>query len=171
MLRCFVQKLDKDNNGLFACLLIDIFPGIQLSCQNEDDMNPSQCCLVAIGRLQMTSPGNPADLIGVQNQFISRHSKEGKFSFVDQRVTNLLGFVPTDLLGKSCYDFFHPEDQDNMKENFDQGRLLRSHHRRICKKILLLQFSSRKTKRFHSPTGFEIKTLNGFGSELKLTRF
>lgn len=34
---------------------------------------------------------------------------------------NILGYVPTDLLGKSCYDFFHREDQNHMKENFDQG--------------------------------------------------
>jgi aryl hydrocarbon receptor nuclear translocator len=33
---------------------------------------------------------------------------------------NVLGYVPTDLLSKSCYDFFHPEDQNHMKENFDQ---------------------------------------------------
>lgn len=105
-------------------LLIDIFPGVQLDRQNEDDMHSSHCCLVAIGRLQVTSTANSADLNGSNNQseFISRHSMDGKFTFVDQRVMNILGYVPTDLLGKSCYDFFHREDQNHMKENFDQGR-------------------------------------------------
>ena len=44
-------------------------------------------CLVAIGRLQVTSTPNCADLggAGTPNEFISRHSIDGKFTFVDQR--------------------------------------------------------------------------------------
>lgn len=49
---------------------------------------------------------------------------EGKFSFVDQRVMNILGYKPPELLGKSCFDFFHPEDQTHMKESFEQGNVL-----------------------------------------------
>ena len=53
-------------------------------------------------------------------EFISRHSADGKFTFVDQRALNLLGYSPPELLGKICFDFFHPEDVSHMKESFEQ---------------------------------------------------
>ncbi|XP_031622844.1 aryl hydrocarbon receptor nuclear translocator homolog [Contarinia nasturtii] len=98
----------------------DMFPGGHMERPQDDGMH-SHCCLVAIGRLQVTSTANSADLSANNpSEFISRHSIDGKFTFVDQRVKNLLDYVPTDLLGKSCYDFFHPDDQAHMKEIFDQ---------------------------------------------------
>lgn len=91
--------------------------------QTEDDLHSSHCCLVAIGRLQVTSTPNTSDLTGSNStaEFISRHSMDGKFSFVDQRVIGVLGYSPPELLGKSCYEFFHPEDQTHMKDSFEQG--------------------------------------------------
>jgi len=54
-------------------------------------------------------------------EFISRHSQEGKFTFVDQRVGGILGYTPSELLGHPCYEFFHPEDLTHMRESFEQG--------------------------------------------------
>lgn len=98
----------------------DMFPGAAMDRPQDDGMH-SHCCLVAIGRLQVTSTANSADLSANNPaEFISRHAIDGKFTFVDQRVKNVLDYMPTDLLGKSCYDFFHPDDQSHMKESFDQ---------------------------------------------------
>ncbi|XP_045482626.1 aryl hydrocarbon receptor nuclear translocator homolog isoform X3 [Harmonia axyridis] len=100
----------------------DMFPGVQLDRQTEDEIHSSHCCLVAIGRLQVTSTPNTSDLSGSSStaEFISRHSIDGKFTFVDQRVIGLLGYSPPELLGKSCFDFYHHEDQTHMKDSFEQ---------------------------------------------------
>lgn len=101
---------------------LDMFPGVTIDRGQDDDLHNTHCCLVAIARLQITSSTTANDLnANNPNEFISRHAMCGKFTFVDQRVIGVLGYQPVDLLNKSCYDFFHPDDIAHMKENFEQG--------------------------------------------------
>ena len=98
-------------------------PGVQ-NPQNDgvnDDVS-THYCLVAIGRLQVTSTPNTNDLSGSNsnNEFISRHSVDGKFTFVDQRVGGILGYSPSELLAHPCYDFFHIKDGTHMQQSFEQ---------------------------------------------------
>lgn len=37
------------------------------------------------------------------------------------RVSKVIGFNPPELLGKSMFEFFHPEDRAHMRESFEQG--------------------------------------------------
>lgn len=87
----------------------------------ENEHSSSHCCLVAIGRLQVTSAPSNGDLLGSNSshEFISRHNMKGEFTFVDQRVTAILGYQPQELLGKSCYDFVHPDELAAMKDHCD----------------------------------------------------
>lgn len=96
--------------------------GVQIDRSDSDEHGGSHCCLVAIGRLQVTNTPNCSDIMGPNqpSEFISRHSMDGKFTFVDQRVTAVLGYQPQELLGKLAFEFYHPEDQTHMKETFEQ---------------------------------------------------
>ncbi|XP_022821776.1 aryl hydrocarbon receptor nuclear translocator homolog isoform X1 [Spodoptera litura] len=100
----------------------DLFPGMQMDRPIQEELDTSHCCLVAIGRLQVTSTPNSSEnsLCSGGVEFVSRHSVDGRFTFADQRATQVVGYAPADLLGKLCYEFYHPEDQQHMRDNFDQ---------------------------------------------------
>jgi PAS domain S-box-containing protein len=48
-----------------------------------------------------------ADLLG---DMISAHAPDGTYRYVSAAVRELLGYEPSDLLGTSSYDYFHPDD-------------------------------------------------------------
>ena len=50
-------------------------------------------------------------------QFTSRHAMDGKFLFVDQRATLILGFLPQELLGTSMYEYFNHKDISKLAES------------------------------------------------------
>ncbi|XP_017844341.1 protein cycle [Drosophila busckii] len=83
---------------------------------DNDEQTTNLSCLVAIGRIP-TNVLNLSVPSSLDNQpnirqvlFISRHSAEGKFLFMDQRATLVIGFLPQEILGTSFYEYFHSED-------------------------------------------------------------
>ncbi|XP_045437568.1 aryl hydrocarbon receptor nuclear translocator 2 isoform X2 [Pipistrellus kuhlii] len=82
----------------------------------------SKYCLVAIGRLQVTSSPVCMDMSGmaVPTEFLSRHSADGLITFVDPRCISVIGYQPQDLLGKDILEFCHSEDQSHLRESFQQ---------------------------------------------------
>ncbi|XP_065672575.1 aryl hydrocarbon receptor nuclear translocator 2-like isoform X2 [Hydra vulgaris] len=93
-----------------------------LSCNAEQKSKEDFLCLIAIGRLQPTSMPTSKDILDSSSpcEFITRQTLDGRFSFIDQRVTDVLGYRPIDLLGKLCFDFYLHEDAKYMSENYDQ---------------------------------------------------
>ncbi|CAH4039032.1 unnamed protein product [Pieris brassicae] len=95
-------------------------PGGSTECGGEDEAC-NLSCLVAVGRAvpELLYPPQPPPAPSTsanqaphpplrQLQFISRHAPDGKFLFVDQRVTLALGFLPQELLGSSVYEYVGP---------------------------------------------------------------
>ncbi|XP_046759862.1 aryl hydrocarbon receptor nuclear translocator isoform X16 [Gallus gallus] len=96
--------------------------GVSLPDDDPDAGQGSKFCLVAIGRLQVTSSPNCTDMSNVcqPTEFISRHNTEGIFTFIDHRCVATVGYQPQELLGKDIVDFCHPEDQQLLRDSFQQ---------------------------------------------------
>ncbi|KAJ8340364.1 hypothetical protein SKAU_G00349970 [Synaphobranchus kaupii] len=96
--------------------------GMTIPEEDTEAGQTSKYCLVAIGRLQVTSCPVSMDMNGlsVPTEFLSRHSSDGVITFVDPRCINVIGYQPQDLLGKDILEFCHPEDQSHLRESFQQ---------------------------------------------------
>ncbi|XP_077012228.1 aryl hydrocarbon receptor nuclear translocator isoform X5 [Tamandua tetradactyla] len=96
--------------------------GVSLPDDDPEAGQGSKFCLVAIGRLQVTSSPNCADMNNIcqPTEFISRHNIEGIFTFVDHRCVATVGYQPQELLGKNIVEFCHPEDQQLLRDSFQQ---------------------------------------------------
>ncbi|XP_041966508.1 aryl hydrocarbon receptor nuclear translocator-like protein 2 isoform X1 [Alosa pseudoharengus] len=74
-------------------------------------------CLVAVGRVHPHSTPQLNGEIKVKpTEFITRCAMDGKFTYVDQRATTVLGYLPQELLGTSCYEYFHQDDLPHLAE-------------------------------------------------------
>uniref|UniRef100_A0A8C8YLE3 Aryl hydrocarbon receptor nuclear translocator 2 n=1 Tax=Prolemur simus TaxID=1328070 RepID=A0A8C8YLE3_PROSS len=96
--------------------------GMTIPEEDADVGQGSKYCLVAIGRLQVTSSPVCMDMNGmsVPTEFLSRHNSDGVITFVDPRCISVIGYQPQDLLGKDILEFCHPEDQSHLRESFQQ---------------------------------------------------
>ncbi|KAM7385222.1 hypothetical protein PAMP_001316 [Pampus punctatissimus] len=69
--------------------------------------------------------------------FLSRHSMDMKFTYCDERVTELMGYSPEDLLGRSVYDFYHALDSDSVTKSHHnlctKGQAVSGQYRMLAK--------------------------------------
>ncbi|XP_060943193.1 endothelial PAS domain-containing protein 1b isoform X2 [Limanda limanda] len=69
--------------------------------------------------------------------FLSRHSMDMKFTYCDERVTQLMGYTPEDLLGRSVYDFYHALDSDSVTKSHHnlctKGQAVSAQYRMLAK--------------------------------------
>uniref|UniRef100_A0A8B9LMH6 Endothelial PAS domain protein 1b n=1 Tax=Astyanax mexicanus TaxID=7994 RepID=A0A8B9LMH6_ASTMX len=69
--------------------------------------------------------------------FLSRHSMDMKFTYCDDRVTELMGYSPEDLLGHSVYEFYHALDSESCTKSHQnlctKGQAVSGQYRMLAK--------------------------------------
>lgn len=54
------------------------------------------------------------------SDFLSVHSADGRYTYASEGCKRILGWSPAELLGRSAYDFVHPEDIDAISANHER---------------------------------------------------
>ncbi|NWV31141.1 BMAL1 protein, partial [Grantiella picta] len=97
------------------------WPPTKMGLDEDNEPDNEGCnlsCLVAIGRLHPHVVPQPVngEIRVKPTEYVSRHAIDGKFVFVDQRATAILAYLPQELLGTSCYEYFHQDDIAHLAE-------------------------------------------------------
>ncbi|XP_053321146.1 basic helix-loop-helix ARNT-like protein 2 isoform X2 [Spea bombifrons] len=96
------------------CLSSEV--GLKEECERDRESH-TVSCLVAVGRLHpYVLPQCKSEFTVKPTEFVTRYTMDGKFVYVDQRATAILGYLPQELLGTSCYEYFHQDDQDHLTD-------------------------------------------------------
>lgn len=74
---------------------------------------------------------------GPQREFTAMLNMEAKYDYVDKRVAFVLGYFPSELMGRSLYDFCHFEDLDVLVEYHNmlllRGKITTCYYRHLTK--------------------------------------
>lgn len=138
--------------------------------ENDTETDCNLSCLVAIGQVQHCLP-NPIPKDGIELrtiEFTSRHAVDGKFIYVDQRAFLMLGYLPQELQGTSCYEYFHQDDimylAEFHREVLQRQERLTSSVYRFRKKEGNFAFLSSKWKTFRNPWTKELEYITSINT-------
>ncbi|XP_003464734.1 hypoxia-inducible factor 3-alpha isoform X1 [Cavia porcellus] len=85
-------------------------PPSQTALAGSPSSEPPLQCLVLICEA-IPHPGSLEPPLG-RGAFLSRHSLDMKFTYCDERIAEVAGYSPDDLIGCSAYEYIHALDSD-----------------------------------------------------------
>ncbi|XP_030296304.1 aryl hydrocarbon receptor nuclear translocator-like protein 2 isoform X7 [Sparus aurata] len=99
------------------------WPSSQLDSEGDTEKETSNLtCLVTVCRLLPHASHQPSKDVNVKPaEFVTRCAIDGKFTFVDQRAATVIGYLPQEILGTSCYEYFHQDDLQQLAEKHRQA--------------------------------------------------
>ncbi|XP_048837293.1 hypoxia inducible factor 1 subunit alpha, like isoform X2 [Brienomyrus brachyistius] len=88
--------------------------------------------------------------------FLTRHTMDLRFTHCEGRVTELVGYQPDDLIGRSAYEFHHALDSDHVTKSLhillSKGQVCTSHYRFLAKRGGFVWAETQATVIYNSKT-------------------
>lgn len=95
----------------YTCLGYDIELDHIVRKRNEH----KNVVFIGIGRIQTPQLIKQMSIVNAsQNEFLSKHSLEWKFLYLDHRAPPIIGYLPFEVLGTSGYDYYHYDDLEKV---------------------------------------------------------
>ncbi|XP_061188933.1 circadian locomoter output cycles protein kaput-like [Saccostrea echinata] len=117
----------------------DKLSSVEEECSQYGQTGPKEnscfCCTVRLHNSQFIREMSLVD--ESKTEFTSRHSLEWKFLFLDHRASPIIGYLPFEVLGTSGYDYYHPDDLEQIAKSHEQlmqtGEGSSTHYRFLTK--------------------------------------
>ncbi|XP_062566627.1 circadian locomoter output cycles protein kaput-like [Saccostrea cucullata] len=117
----------------------DKLSSVEEECSQYGQTGPKEnscfCCTVRLHNSQFIREMSLVD--ESKTEFTSRHSLEWKFLFLDHRASPIIGYLPFEVLGTSGYDYYHPDDLEQIAKSHEQlmqtGEGSSAHYRFLTK--------------------------------------
>ncbi|XP_037318428.2 basic helix-loop-helix ARNT-like protein 2 isoform X2 [Pungitius pungitius] len=123
LLPCMLKKKDTYQYCTLHCTgYMRSWPSSQPDSEGDVEKETSNLtCLVTVCRLLGHVPNLPSKDINMKpSEFVTRCAIDGKFTFVEQQATTVIGYLPQEVLGTSCYEYFHQDDLRHLAEKHRQ---------------------------------------------------
>ncbi|KAM8909642.1 aryl hydrocarbon receptor nuclear translocator-like protein 2 isoform 2-T2 [Spinachia spinachia] len=123
LLPCMLKKKDTYQYCTLHCTgYMRSWPSSQPDSEGDGEKESSNLtCLVTVCRLLSHVPNLPSKDVNMKpSEFVTRCAIDGKFTFVEQQATTVIGYLPQEVLGTSCYEYFHQDDLRHLAEKHRQ---------------------------------------------------
>lgn len=117
--KCHIKRgnLDSNEKTLYEC--VNFVGFFRQDNDANKNLSPNDNKMLFIGTGRIDKPQLIRDMTIVdckKLEFISRHSMDWKFLFLDQRATPIIGYSLLEVLGTLGYDYYHIDDIDKIAE-------------------------------------------------------
>ncbi|KAF7996235.1 hypothetical protein HCN44_001867 [Aphidius gifuensis] len=138
--KCHIKRgnLDPNEETIYECVNFVGFFRQDNDVNKNSSTNDNKMLFIGTGRIDKPQLIRDMTIFDCKKlEFISRHSMDWKFLFLDQRATPIIGYSLLEVLGTLGYDYYHIDDIDKIanchKLLLEKGECISPYYRFLTK--------------------------------------